>query len=97
MKRPYAHQFTMGGLRRIFVRGHANMRKRLLIHVCGYKLGLVMRRLTRVGTFRSLQGRFLARLFSLFWGENGPQGWLWEPFWASIGLDPLFGASRAHQ
>ena len=57
MERPVAHQFGTGGLRRIFVRGHANVRKRLLIHVCGFKLGLRMRHLTGVGTPRSLQRR----------------------------------------
>ena len=30
-------------------------------------------------------------------GREQPQGRLWELFWASIGLDPLFGASRTHQ
>ena len=100
VERPFAHQFTTGGLRRIFVRGHANVRKRLLIHVSGFNLGLLMRRLTGIGTPRSLQGRVLARLFSLFGAKTGRWiGWnrLWEPFWASIGLDPLFGASRNHQ
>ena len=71
MERPFAHQFTMGGLRRIFVRGHANVRKRLLIHVCGFNPGLLMRRLTGVGTLRSLQGRVLARLFTLFGPKTG--------------------------
>ena len=100
VERPFAHQFTTGGLRRIFVRGHANVRKRLLIHVCGFNLGLLMRRLTGIGTPRSLQGRVLARLFTLLGAKMGRWiGWnrLWEPFWASIGLDPLFGAPRTHQ
>ena len=99
VERPFAHQFTTGGLRRIFVRGHANVRKRLLIQVCGFNLGLLMRHLTGVGTPRSLQGRVLARLFLLLGAKMGRWiGWnrLWEPFWASIGLDPLFGASRTH-
>ena len=90
-KRPFAHQFTTGGLRRIFVRGHANVRKRLLIQVCGFNLGLLMRQLTGVGTPRSLQGRVLARLFLLLGAKMGRWNRLWEPFWASIGLDPLFG------
>ena len=33
------------------------MLKRLLVHVCGLNLGLLMRHLTGVGTPRSLQGR----------------------------------------
>ena len=99
-ERPFAHQFRTGGLRRIFVRGHANVRKRLLIHVCGFNLGLLMRRLTGVGTPRSLQGRVLARLFSLLGAKMGRWiGWnrLWEHFWAPIGPDSQFGASRTHQ
>ena len=71
VERPFAHQFTTAGLRRIFVRGHANVRKRLLIHVCGFNLGLLMRRLTGVGTPRSLQGRVRAHLFSLFGAKMG--------------------------
>ena len=71
VERPFAHQFTTGGLRRIFVQGHANVRKRLLIHVCGLHLGLLTRHLTGVGTPRSLQGRVLARLFTLFGPKTG--------------------------
>ena len=72
VERPFAHQFTTGGLRRIFVQGHANVRKRLLIHVCGLHLGLLMRHLKGVvGTPRSLQGRVLARLFTLFGPKTG--------------------------
>ena len=78
---------TTGGLRRIFVRGHANVRKRLLIHVCGFNLGLLMRRLTGIGTPRSLQGRVLARLFFAFWGENGPLERLESAQGALLGVD----------
>ena len=88
MERPFAHQFTTGGLRRIFVRGHANVRKRLLIHVCGFHLGLLMLHLTGVGTPRSLQDRVLARLFTLFGPKTGRWiGWnrLRERFWAPVG------------
>ena len=79
--------------RRIFVRGHANVRKRLLIHVCGFNLGLLMRHLTGVGTPRSLQGRILGRLFTHFSAKMGHWiGWnrLWERFCASIRLDLQF-------
>ena len=100
VERPFAHQFVMGGLRRIFVRGHANVRKRLLIHVCGFNLGLLMRRLTGVGTPRSLRGRGWARLLTLFWTKTGR--WigpnrLWERFWAWIRPDSLFWVPRTHQ
>ena len=96
---PFAHRRTTGGLRRIFVRGYANVRKRLLIHVCGFNLGLLMSRPTGIGTHRSLQGRVLAHLFSLFGAKIGRWlGWnrLWEHFWAPIAPDSLFGAPRTH-
>ncbi len=96
VERPFAHQFTTGGLRRIFVRGHANVRKRLLIHVSGFNLGLPMRRLTGIGTPRSLQGRVLARLFSLVGATMGR--WPgWNRLWAPIGRDSLTGAPRTHR
>ena len=100
VERPFAHQFTTGGLRRIFVRGHANVRKRLLIHVCGFNLGLLMRHLTGVGTPRSLQGRVLAHHFAPFGAKKDRLiAWnrLWKRFWASIRLDLRFWASRTHQ
>ncbi len=70
VERPFAHQFTTAGLRRIFVRDHAKVRKRLQIHVCGFNMGLLMRHLTGVGTPRSLQGRVLARHFAPFWAKR---------------------------
>ena len=41
----------------MYLRGHTNIRKRLLVHASGLNLGLLMRRLTGVGTPRGLQGR----------------------------------------
>ena len=99
VERPFAHQFVTGGLRRIFVRGHANVRKRLLIHVCGFNLGLLMRHLTGVGTPRSLQSRAWTRLFTVIWAPMGH--WIarnrpWGRFWASIRHDSLFCAPGIH-
>ena len=31
MERPFAHQYETGGMRRVWVRGHENVRKRVLI------------------------------------------------------------------
>ncbi len=47
-------------MRRVHLRGHPNILKRLLVHTAGFNLGLLMRRLTGVGTPRSLQGRVVA-------------------------------------
>ena len=44
-------------MRRTHLRGHPNIRKRLLIQVAAFNLGLLMRRLYSVGKPRVLQGR----------------------------------------
>ena len=51
-----AHMYGSGGMRRVDLRGRENIRKRLLIHACGYNLSVLMRKLTGIGTPRSLQG-----------------------------------------
>ena len=45
--------------------GHENVRKRVLIQAAGCNLGLLLRRLTGVGTPRSLQGRALSAILGL--------------------------------
>jgi transposase len=32
LERPFAHLYETGGMRRVYLRGHTNIRKRLLIH-----------------------------------------------------------------
>jgi len=59
LERPFAHLYETGRMRRVYLRGHANILKRLLIHTGGFNLGLLMRRLIGVGTPRGLQGRLL--------------------------------------
>ena len=60
LERPNAHLYETGGMRRTHLRGHANILKRLLVHVGGFNLGLLMRTLVGVGTPRGLQGRLAA-------------------------------------
>jgi len=64
LERPFAHLYETGGMRRVYLRGHANIRKRLLIHVSGFNLGLVMRQLIgvalRVGS-KGVSSPFLSR------------------------------------
>ena len=82
LERPNAHLYETGGMRRVHLRGHSNILKRLLVHVCGFNLGLLMRQLTGVGTPRSLQGRAAALLHALIgllcrcWGRVPPS---WDP------------------
>ena len=65
LERPNAHLYDTGGMRRVHLRGHPNILKRVLVHVCGFNLGILMRQLTGVGTPRSLQGRAAAVLEAL--------------------------------
>jgi transposase len=65
LERPFAHLYETGGMRRVHLRGHDNIRKRLLIHVSGFNLGLLLRQLIGVGTPRGLQGRLAAALCAL--------------------------------
>ncbi|CAG0971584.1 hypothetical protein PHYC_01276 [Phycisphaerales bacterium] len=56
LERPLAHGLETGGLRRVHVRGHANVLKRVLVLFGGVNLSLLMRTLTGRGTPRGLQG-----------------------------------------
>jgi len=56
LERPFAHCYDTGGMRRTHLRGHPNILKRLLIHVAGFNLGLVMRKLLGAGKPRALAG-----------------------------------------
>ena len=66
LERPFAHLYETGGMRRVYLRGHMNIRKRLLIHTAGFNLGLLMRQLIGVGTPRGLQGRLIAIVTTLW-------------------------------
>lgn len=79
LERPNAHLYTTGAMRRVHLRGHANILKRLLIHVAGLNLGLLMRALTGVGTPRGLQGRAVAAV-ALAWVQHLTTA-LWYARW----------------
>ena len=85
LERPNAHLYETGRLRRVHLRGHPNILKRLLLHVCGFNLGLLRRQLTGLGTPRSLQGRAatvfdaLLGLLREFWRRVMPSGALEPP------------------
>jgi transposase len=57
VERTFAHVYDTGGLRRVHLRGHPNILKRLLVHAGAFNLGLLMRRVFGRGTPRGLQGR----------------------------------------
>jgi transposase len=56
VERSFAHCYETGGMRRTHLRGHENILKRLVIHVAGFNLGLLMRHSTGIGKPRVLQG-----------------------------------------
>lgn len=92
LERPNAHLCETGGMRRVYLRRHPNILKRVLVQVCGFNLGLLMRQLTGVGTPRSLQGRTAAVFgaviawFSRLWCSV-PHSWSPDPF-APLPFDP---------
>lgn len=78
LERPFAHCYETGGMRRTHLRGHARILKRLLVHVAGCNLGLLMRRRFGIGTPRGLQGLVFdllgvwVRLVRRFWRADTP-------------------------
>jgi transposase len=55
IERTFAHCYETGGMRRTHLRKHTNILKRLLIHVAGMNLGLLLRSVYGIGTPRGLQ------------------------------------------
>jgi transposase len=64
-ERSFALVLDRGGMRRAWLRGRENLRKRYLVHVAGYNLGLIMRLLTGAGTPRELVASAAAYLMVL--------------------------------
>ena len=65
VERGFALVLDRGGMRRAWLRGCENLRKRYLVHVAGYNLGLLMRLLVGAGTPRGLAARAAAHLVLL--------------------------------
>jgi len=80
VERSFAHCYETGGMRRVHLRRHPNILKRLLVHVAAFNLGLVMRKLLGRGTRRGLQGYDTAlfltflRLLRKVWAS--PLAWI---------------------
>jgi len=55
-ERSFAHSLESGGLRRINLRGLENIRKRHIVHVANFKLGIAIRKLFGVETPRGMAG-----------------------------------------
>jgi transposase len=57
VERSFAHTLETGGMRRTHLRRRDNIAKRALIHVAGFNIGLLMRKMFGVGKPRCLQGK----------------------------------------
>ncbi len=55
VERTIAHTYDTGGMRRLHLRDRGNILKRLLIHIGGCNLALLMRKVMGVGTPKALQ------------------------------------------
>ena len=65
VERGFALTLDRGGMRRAWLRGVENLKKRYLVHVAGYNLGLIMRLLVGAGTPREFLARASAHLLLL--------------------------------
>ena len=77
IERSFAHCYETGAMRRTHLRGHPNILKRLLIHVAGFNLALVMRKRFGIGKPRRLQG-LLSGLLRLSFACREFLGSLWS-------------------
>ena len=80
LERPFAHLYETGRMRRVHLRGHENILKRVLLQAGASNLGLLMRHLVGVGTPRGLQGCTLA-LFGCFSALLHASRHLWDAMW----------------
>ena len=74
VERAFAHCYETGGMRRVHLRGHNNISKRLLVHAAGFNLSVLMRKVSGVGKPRVLQGRLciLISFLDAFFGARWP-------------------------
>jgi len=72
-ERSFAHMYGTGAMRRLYLRGHINILKRLVVHGAGFNLALYMRGVLGVGKPRQLTKRLLRPLIDLI-----------PPLWCSL-------------
>ena len=102
LERPNAHLYETGGMRRVHLRGHGNILKRVLLQVCGLNLGLLMRQMLGVGTPRGLQGRASALVNALrnalrrFWSPVSHAAARVSANWAAAASIRSMAPSHSH-
>lgn len=92
LERPFAHLYETGRMRRVHLRGHDNILKRVLLHAGALNLGLLMRQLVGIGTPRSLQGRADALLRTVWSLMHRP-----TTLWDLLGTTHRPAASRGER
>lgn len=83
VERSFAHAYDTGGLRRTHLRHHDNIRKRQLVHLAGFNLSLILRKLCGIGKPRALQGA-AAALHALLSALCHTLTVVLSPLWRSI-------------
>ena len=96
LERPFAHLYETGRMRRVHLRGHANILKRVLLQAGALNLGLLMRQLVGIGTPRSLQGRAGALLRVVGALLRLPET-LWNAIWTMYRPSTALGHLHAHR
>ena len=81
VERSFAHLYETGAMRRTHLRGHQNIRKRLLVHASAFNLGILLRQVLGAGTPRGLRARLGALVAALFTLADGlrADGASWRP------------------
>lgn len=69
-ERSFQHTLDRGGMRKTWLRGRENVEKRYLLHVAGFNLGLLMRKMTGYGTPKGAADAWNLA-FVGFWTKSG--------------------------
>ena len=100
LERSFAHCYETGAMRRVYLRGRRNILKRLLVHVSGFNLSLVLRLLIGKGTPRGLQDLAAVHLFAVLVLTSGLKALCrshWRADLASANTTDAFrAATKAH-
>jgi transposase len=97
LERSFAHVLETGGMRRTHLRFHYNIAKRMLIHVAGFNLGLLMRKRFDISRPRGPLGRVVAAIAAFVALVDlicGPARRAWLP--ALRGSDGVHRIALAH-
>jgi transposase len=92
VERSFAHCYETGGMRRTHLREHENILKRLLNHVGGFNLSLILRKLIGYGSPRELYNAGKSHIFSIF--GIGKHCGAWK--WVTSAFDELARTSKAN-